>query len=205
MANETALLHRGLAQLTCSRRGRRRSFESSETESGPPGVVPAASRDVPRLRRQRALRRCEHRAGPRPGPGVGLGLVASLGHGPGPARCSSRHDLSGTTSSGQAAVARGERSFCSLPVGGRPTADEAKSSQGGNDHGHADRNAGRDIQPRQHPVSCSAGAETYQQYVSDAEQRGEQDLVQFFREVQEEEKRRSERAKQLLAQRLSAG
>ena len=48
------------------------------------------------------------------------------------------------------------------------------------------------------------GADTYQQYISDAEQRGEQDLVQFFREVQEEEKRRSERAKQLLAQRLSA-
>ena len=46
------------------------------------------------------------------------------------------------------------------------------------------------------------GAETYQQYVQDAEQRGDQELGQFFREVQEEEKRRAERAKQLLANRL---
>jgi rubrerythrin len=46
------------------------------------------------------------------------------------------------------------------------------------------------------------GAETYQQYVRDAEQRGDQELAQFFREVQEEEKRRAERAKQLLAKRL---
>ena len=46
------------------------------------------------------------------------------------------------------------------------------------------------------------GAETYQQYVQDAEQRGDQELGQFFREVQEEEKRRAERAKQLLAKRL---
>jgi rubrerythrin len=46
------------------------------------------------------------------------------------------------------------------------------------------------------------GAETYQQYVRDAEQRGDQELAQFFRDVQEEEKRRAERAKQLLAKRL---
>jgi rubrerythrin len=46
------------------------------------------------------------------------------------------------------------------------------------------------------------GAETYQQYVRDAEQRGDQELAQFFRDVQEEEKRRAERAKQLLANRL---
>ncbi len=46
------------------------------------------------------------------------------------------------------------------------------------------------------------GAETYQQYIRDAEQRGDQDLAQFFREVQEEEKRRADRAKQLLAKRL---
>lgn len=46
------------------------------------------------------------------------------------------------------------------------------------------------------------GAETYQQYVRDAEQRGDQDLSQFFRDVHDEEKRRAERAKQLLAQRL---
>ena len=46
------------------------------------------------------------------------------------------------------------------------------------------------------------GAETYQQYVQDAEQRNDQELTQFFRDVQEEEKRRAERAKQLLAKRL---
>lgn len=49
------------------------------------------------------------------------------------------------------------------------------------------------------------GAETYQQYLRDAEQRGDQELAQFFRDVQEEEKRRAERAKQLLAKRLGAG
>ena len=46
------------------------------------------------------------------------------------------------------------------------------------------------------------GAETYQQYIQDAELRGDQELGQFFRDVQEEEKRRAERAKQLLAKRL---
>ena len=46
------------------------------------------------------------------------------------------------------------------------------------------------------------GAETYQQYVRDAEQRGDQELAQFFRDVQQEEQRRAERTKQLLAQRL---
>jgi rubrerythrin len=43
------------------------------------------------------------------------------------------------------------------------------------------------------------GAETYQQYIQDAEQRGDQELVQFFRDVREEEKRRADGAKQLLA------
>ena len=47
------------------------------------------------------------------------------------------------------------------------------------------------------------GAETYQQYVQDAEQRGDQELAQFFREVQQEEQRRADRAKQLLAKHLS--
>jgi hypothetical protein len=35
------------------------------------------------------------------------------------------------------------------------------------------------------------GAETYQQYIQDAEQRGDQELVQFFRDVRAEEKRRA--------------
>lgn len=46
------------------------------------------------------------------------------------------------------------------------------------------------------------GAEIYTQYIQDAEQVGDKELVQFFRQVQEEEKQRSERAKKLLIQRI---
>ena len=46
------------------------------------------------------------------------------------------------------------------------------------------------------------GAETYREYVRDAERDGDQELAQFCREVQQEERRRAERAQQLLAQRL---
>ncbi|HYX51617.1 MAG TPA: hypothetical protein VE843_17850 [Ktedonobacteraceae bacterium] len=45
------------------------------------------------------------------------------------------------------------------------------------------------------------GAQTYDTYIRDAEQSGDNDLAQFFREVQQEDHRRSERAKQLLVQR----
>jgi hypothetical protein len=44
------------------------------------------------------------------------------------------------------------------------------------------------------------GAETYEQYANDAG--GDQDLTNFFREVQQQEKQRADRAKQLLATRL---
>ena len=47
------------------------------------------------------------------------------------------------------------------------------------------------------------GAETYEQYIRDAEQRGDQELAQYFREVREEEIRRAHRGKELLAQRLA--
>ena len=47
------------------------------------------------------------------------------------------------------------------------------------------------------------GAETEATYIKDAEQGGNQDLAQFFREVKEENKKRAERAKQLLGQQLS--
>jgi hypothetical protein len=40
------------------------------------------------------------------------------------------------------------------------------------------------------------------QYIRDAQQTGDQELVQFLQEVQEEDRRRSERAKALLHQRL---
>ena len=45
------------------------------------------------------------------------------------------------------------------------------------------------------------GAQTYDTYISDAEQSGDNDLAQFFRSVQQEDQRRAERAKQLLVQR----
>ena len=47
------------------------------------------------------------------------------------------------------------------------------------------------------------GGENYGQYISDAESEGDDELVQFFKDVQEEERNRAERAKGLLADRLS--
>jgi hypothetical protein len=49
------------------------------------------------------------------------------------------------------------------------------------------------------------GAETSGQYISDAEESGDEELARFFRDVQEEDRRRAERAKTLLGQRLSHG
>ena len=46
------------------------------------------------------------------------------------------------------------------------------------------------------------GAETYGMYIADAEEVGDTELAKFFEEVQEEERRRADRAKQLLAARL---
>ncbi len=43
------------------------------------------------------------------------------------------------------------------------------------------------------------GAETVTQYIEDAEQEGNQELAQFFRETKDEYTRRADRAKQLLA------
>ncbi|HEY0005055.1 MAG TPA: hypothetical protein VGB17_09615, partial [Pyrinomonadaceae bacterium] len=43
------------------------------------------------------------------------------------------------------------------------------------------------------------GAETLTFYIADAEQSGDQELVQFFRETKDEYTRRADRAKQLLA------
>ena len=47
------------------------------------------------------------------------------------------------------------------------------------------------------------GAETYAQYATDAG--SDQDLASFFREVQQQEQQRADRAKQLLAQRFQQG
>jgi rubrerythrin len=48
------------------------------------------------------------------------------------------------------------------------------------------------------------GAEIYEEYVSDAEEAGNQELAQFFREVHQEERQRADRAKQLLTRHLQA-
>jgi hypothetical protein len=47
------------------------------------------------------------------------------------------------------------------------------------------------------------GAETYAMYVEDAEETGDRELVQFFESLCEEESRRADRAKALLASRLA--
>jgi len=46
------------------------------------------------------------------------------------------------------------------------------------------------------------GAETVALYLADAEQEGDEELTQFFRETKEEYQRRADRAKQLLAKHL---
>ena len=42
------------------------------------------------------------------------------------------------------------------------------------------------------------GAETYDQYIQDAEQGGDQELAQFFRDVKQENAQRAQRAKRIL-------
>ena len=49
------------------------------------------------------------------------------------------------------------------------------------------------------------GAETYDQFIRDAEQGGDRELAQFFRDVKQENTRRADRAKQLLGQQLARG
>jgi len=46
------------------------------------------------------------------------------------------------------------------------------------------------------------GAETYEKYINDAEQNGDSELSQFFRDVRDQNVQRAERGKQLLAARL---
>jgi hypothetical protein len=44
--------------------------------------------------------------------------------------------------------------------------------------------------------------ETLARYIEDAEQAGDQEVSRFFRDVQEEDRKRAERAKEILRQRL---
>ena len=46
------------------------------------------------------------------------------------------------------------------------------------------------------------GADLYEQYISDAQQAGDQELADFFRQVRDENKQRAERGKQLLTRQL---
>lgn len=48
------------------------------------------------------------------------------------------------------------------------------------------------------------GVETYDTYLADAEQRGDDELAAFFREVQEHNREDADRAKRLLRQRLAS-
>lgn len=48
-------------------------------------------------------------------------------------------------------------------------------------------------------------AETIDKYISDAQNSGDNQIVQFFQEVKQENTRRADRAKQLLAQQLGGG
>ncbi len=47
-------------------------------------------------------------------------------------------------------------------------------------------------------------AQTYQQFIQDAESAGDNDLAQFFRDVQQQDKQRAQQAEQLLSSRLSS-
>jgi hypothetical protein len=49
------------------------------------------------------------------------------------------------------------------------------------------------------------GASTCEQYIADAEEAGDQELAQFFRDWQEEQRNLSERAKNLLGGRIAGG
>lgn len=47
------------------------------------------------------------------------------------------------------------------------------------------------------------GGATYETYIRDVEESGDSGLAEFFRQVQEEDRQRAERAKELLRERLS--
>ena len=47
------------------------------------------------------------------------------------------------------------------------------------------------------------GAETYEKYINDAEQSGDSELAQYFRDVRDQNVKRAEQGKKLLAARLS--
>jgi rubrerythrin len=49
------------------------------------------------------------------------------------------------------------------------------------------------------------GASTYSTYINDAQQSGDQELAQFFQQLQQQDNQRAQQAQQMLAQRLGKG
>jgi len=84
--------------------------------------------------------------------------------------------------------------------GRRPAASTGTSSAGTGAGGAAERDENYGlISVLYHALQ---GAETYGQYIADAERAGKKELVEFFRECQEEENARAKRARELLADSL---
>ena len=48
---------------------------------------------------------------------------------------------------------------------------------------------------------AAEGGQVYHKYIKDAEREGDQELVEFFREVQEQDAHRAQRAKEFLSKR----
>jgi rubrerythrin len=48
---------------------------------------------------------------------------------------------------------------------------------------------------------AAEGGQVYHKYIEDAEREGDQELVEFFREVQDQDAKRAQKAKELLSKR----
>jgi rubrerythrin len=48
---------------------------------------------------------------------------------------------------------------------------------------------------------AAEGGQVYHKYIEDAEREGDQELVEFFREVQEQDAKRAQKAKEFLSKR----
>lgn len=86
-------------------------------------------------------------------------------------------------------------------AGGGSAAGAARAKGGEAETGESDENYNL-ISVLYHALQ---GAQTYSQYIRDARAAGDDELVEFFSEVREEEQDRAERAKELLAARLGDG
>jgi rubrerythrin len=48
---------------------------------------------------------------------------------------------------------------------------------------------------------AAEGGQVYAKYIEDAEREGDQELVEFFREIQQQDAKRAQKAKQLISRR----